>query len=147
MIENLQVQELKKHLRHGMSLSQAALKSGMSEKTARKYRDSKRLPSELSVKRTWRTRKDPFENTWVHVHAWLDANPRLMTTEIFRRLQRDYPKLFSGSVRALQRGVKKWRTSRQNKTPVQSRESGSRQWMHEVFLGAMSRESSFIFPL
>jgi transposase len=138
MIENLQVVKLQRHLRHGMSLSQAALKSGMSEKTARKYRDSKKLPSELSPERTWRTRKDPFENVWVYVHAWLNANPRLTTTEIFHRLQRDYPKLFSGSLRTLQRGVNEWRKSTQ--TPVQSCESVSRQWMNDVLQGKMSVE-------
>jgi len=41
-------------------LSIAAAKAGMDEKTARKYRGLRRLPSEVQVEHTWRTREDPF---------------------------------------------------------------------------------------
>ncbi len=39
----------------------------MDEKTARKYRDIKQLPSELKAGRVrdWRTREDPFAEIWV----------------------------------------------------------------------------------
>ena len=48
-------------IRKGDTLSQAALKTGMDEKTARKYRRAGRLPSQMRKPRTWRTREDPFE--------------------------------------------------------------------------------------
>ncbi len=73
MIENAQVLKLRMRLRDGESLSRSALNSGMSEKTGRKYRESTQLPCELSSDRTWRTRKDPFENVWVYVHAWIET--------------------------------------------------------------------------
>ena len=38
----------------------AAAKAGMDEKTARKYRGLRRLPSEVPVKLNWRIREDPF---------------------------------------------------------------------------------------
>jgi transposase len=121
-----------------MSLSQAALTSGMCEKSARKYRDSKILPNAQSPKRTWRTRKDPFENVWVYVDEWLDADPWITTIEIFHRLQRDYSTLFNGSLRTLERGVKK----RPTLPHIQRRslESASRQWMHDTLQGKMSVE-------
>jgi hypothetical protein len=36
----------------------------MDEKTARKYREIGKLPSELQQEHDWRTRKDPFEEAW-----------------------------------------------------------------------------------
>ena len=44
----------------GEPLGRAALKAGMDEKTARKYRRLGKLPSESRQPRTWRTRPDPF---------------------------------------------------------------------------------------
>ena len=55
MILDGQARRFKKLLSRGMSLGAAALKSGMSGKTARKYRRKSTMPSE--VKRTrWSTR-------------------------------------------------------------------------------------------
>jgi hypothetical protein len=42
-------------------LKTAAAKVGMSEKTARKYRKSGKLPSQCKVIHDWRTRPDPFD--------------------------------------------------------------------------------------
>ena len=42
----------------------------MDRKTARKYRDQAKLPSELATwPRTWRTREDPFADVWEEVSA------------------------------------------------------------------------------
>lgn len=138
MIENMQVRKLQSYLRRGMSLSQSALKSGMSESTARKYRQTKILPRDLCQKRTWRTRKDPFENVWSDVYEWLEVAPQLTATDIFRRLQRDRRTAFSGCLATLQRGIKKWRSSRG--VTVQSRETSSRRWMHDLLHGKTSVE-------
>ena len=58
-----------------MPLYQAAMKTGMDEKTARKYRDSGRQPSELAAPHGWRTREDPFEAHWPEVEAMLVDAP------------------------------------------------------------------------
>ena len=53
----------------------AAAKSGMDEKTARKYVKAGQLPSELKKERAWQTRADPFEDIWSEVRDNLAANP------------------------------------------------------------------------
>jgi hypothetical protein len=46
MIQDSQVRQLKKLLSQGESLKLATLKTGMDEKTVRKYRGETRMPSE-----------------------------------------------------------------------------------------------------
>jgi hypothetical protein len=46
------------------TLGAAASKSGMDEKTARKYLRSGKLPSQSKIPHTWKTRKDPFADVW-----------------------------------------------------------------------------------
>ena len=48
----------------GMRLGLAAAKTGMDEKTARKYRSPGKLPHEVRVEHFWRTWKDPFDDVW-----------------------------------------------------------------------------------
>lgn len=55
----------------------AAMKAGMDEKTARKYRKQGKLPSELKITHTWRTRRDPFEDRWPEIQSMLEINPGL----------------------------------------------------------------------
>jgi len=57
----------------------AAAKAGMDEKTARKYARAGKLPSELMVEHTWRTRTDPFKVHWEEVREKLTNNPRVGT--------------------------------------------------------------------
>ena len=75
MISDQQVRKLRKLLSQGSSLAQASRKTGMDEKTARKYRDSKLLPSQQKTPRENRTRQDPFEQVWPEVEARLAAEP------------------------------------------------------------------------
>jgi len=92
------------------SLAESACKSGMSEKTARKYRDDGKLPSEQKSEHTWRTRKDPFENDWPEIRELLENSPRLEALTIFEHLQRKSPgKYQDGQLRTLQRKIKRWR--------------------------------------
>ncbi len=53
-----------KLLKSEKTLSSAAAKAGMDEKTARKYRSGEKLPSQVKVEHNWRTRQDPFEDIW-----------------------------------------------------------------------------------
>jgi hypothetical protein len=112
MVTDHQVRRLKKMLSEGKKLSTSALKAEMDEKTARKYRDTGDLPSELKVDHTWRTRVDPFEDAWGEVTEMLSTEPRLEALTIFQDLQRKYPgKYQDGQLRTLQRGIKRWRAT------------------------------------
>jgi len=112
MVNNYKVRLLMEKLGEGKSLSVAAAKAGMDRKTARKYRDLKKLPSETQEERYWRTREDPFSEVWDEVHEMLDTNPGLKAKVIFEYLQREYPGEFQdGQLRTFQRGIKVWRAT------------------------------------
>ena len=97
-------------LAKGKSLSTAAVKADMDEKTARKYRALGKLPSEIRVDHTWRTREDLFAEVWDQVKEKLKINPGLEAKTLFEDLQRCYPGRFAdGQLRTLQRRVKIWR--------------------------------------
>ena len=77
MITDCQVRKLMKLLNQEQTLSLAAAKSGMDEKTARKYRRLRKLPSEMNKERDWRTREDSFKEMWEKVRSKLELNPGL----------------------------------------------------------------------
>ena len=82
----------------------------MDEKTARKYRNAGKPPSELAKLHTWRTRPDPFESVWPSVLPFLESNEGLQAKTLFEWLRREYPGRFhDGQLRTLQRRVKAWR--------------------------------------
>ena len=94
----------------GKSLAASAAKADMDEKTARKYRGLGKLPSEIKVEHTWRSREDPFAEVWDEMKAKLEINPGLEAKTLFQDLQRRYPGRFAdGQLRTLQRRVKIWR--------------------------------------
>jgi len=99
-------------LSEGKKLYKCALKTSMDEKTARKYRDTGKLPSELKKEHTWRTRQDPFEIDWEDIKEKLDLEPGLEAITLFRDLQLKYPgKYQDGQLRTLQRKIKRWRAT------------------------------------
>ena len=107
-----EVRELWKLLAEGKPLSRAARRCDMDEKTARKYRDLQRLPSELAQPRTHRTREDPFAEVWDEVREQLELNPGLQAKALFEHLQRQHPGEFQeNQLRTFQRGVKRWRAT------------------------------------
>ncbi len=88
----------------------AAMKAGMDEKTARKYRGTCKLPSELKQGHTWRTREDPFEDVWDDIKSMLECNPGLEAKTLFEYFQRRCPGEFAdGQLRTIQRRIKIWR--------------------------------------
>ena len=114
MITDNQARKLMKYLQEKRTLEVAAAKSGMNEKTARKYRDLGKLPSELKAERirTWRTRENPFEEVWEMVKSFLENNSGFEAKTLFEYLQREYPGRFSdGQIRTFQRRVKNWRAT------------------------------------
>jgi hypothetical protein len=61
--------------------------------------------------RAWRTRADPFVDTWPLVEEWLNQKPDATAKELFQLLREQVPHKFAaGQLRTLQRRVKQWRT-------------------------------------
>ena len=110
MVTDKQIRRLRMYFNNGCTLSLAASKSDISEKTARKYLNTAKFPSELKPVRTWRTRSDPFSEIWSEVVDELSINPGLETKTIFDYLQKKYPGKFQdGQLRTLQNKIKQWR--------------------------------------
>ena len=74
--------------RKGLSQQVAAARAGMSERTARKYEQAGKLPSELKRPHDWQTRSNPFEEDWPWVVEQLERDPALQSTTLFARLVR-----------------------------------------------------------
>jgi hypothetical protein len=77
MVTDLHVRRLRRLDHQGLSKSQAAAKAGIDDKTARKYRRLGKLPSEVRMEHTWRTRPNPFAEVWSRVEEQLTLNPGL----------------------------------------------------------------------
>ncbi len=112
MLADRQVRKLMTLLSQGEPLYRAALKTGIEESTARKYRQAGQLPSELKQPHPWRTRADPFADVWEELRGLLAINPGLQATTLFAHLQRRSPGRFpDGQLRCLQRRLKQWRAT------------------------------------
>jgi hypothetical protein len=95
--------------KHG-EVSHAAMKAGMDRKTARKYIDAGKLPSEMVKARDWRTRPDPFEEHWPEIEERLRATPELEAKTLFELLREQHPdRYIDGQLRTLQRRIRQWR--------------------------------------
>ena len=111
MITDGKFMELRRMLALGMSLAASSRMTEMTDKTARKYRDDDRLPSQRKLPREYRTRIDPFAEVWDEVQARLEAEPRLKANTLFEWLQRTYPGEFPDSTRrTFERRVSTWRS-------------------------------------
>ena len=94
------------------TLTAAAAKANMDVKTARRYKQKRKLPSELKTPHPWRNRPDSFADVWEKVRSMLSINPGLQSKTIFEYLQRQNPgKYADGQLRTLQRRVKVWRAT------------------------------------
>jgi len=112
-IHDGQVRNLFRLLNADQNLSAAALKTGMDRKTARRFRDMRKLPSAIVHERDWRTREDVFSDVWAQVEEHLEREPKLQAKTLFAWLQREHPGRFQdGQLRTLQRRVKMWRATR-----------------------------------
>jgi len=110
MVTDKQVRKLMKLINQERTFAIASAKSGMDEKTARRYKNSGKSPSQLKAFHLWRTRPDPFNDVWEEVKGLLEVNSGLESKTIFEHLQ--LPGDFSdGQLRTLQRKVKVWRAS------------------------------------
>lgn len=110
MVKDQQVRKLMIENKKQKKKSGAAAKAGMDEKTARKYLNLGKLPSQVKKPHTWRTREDPFEEIWSKAQEFLELNPGLEAKSLFEYFQRERPGQFSdGQLRTFQRKVKRWR--------------------------------------
>jgi transposase len=110
MVTDPQVKKLLHYRQLGYSIAASAQKSGMTEKTARKYLHTGLLPSKNKIPHRWRTREDPFVDVWPEMKQQLSREPGLEAKTLFEDLQERYPGRFSeGQLRTLQRRVKAWR--------------------------------------
>ena len=116
MVTDQQVRALWDWTQQEASLTLAAAKAGMDRKTARKYRQAQRLPSQIRDQaggRGYRTRTDPFVEVWGEVEALLEQASGWEAKTLFEELQRRYPGRFgAGQLRTLQRRIKHWRATR-----------------------------------
>src|SRR4051794_7644818 len=107
MVTDRQFRRLRKLLQTEKTLANAADKAGIDEKTARKDRDSDRLPSQIHTPHTWRTREDPFQDVWPELQGLLRLNPGLQAKTLFLDLQRRFPGRFpDGQLPTLRRRIK-----------------------------------------
>lgn len=112
MISDRQARKLRMELGRDRTLEVAAVRSGMSENTARKWRSGE-LPSQRRQARTYRTREDPFAAVWPEVERLLEEAPGLEAMSIFEALRCRPESPFSdGQVRTLQRQIRRWRASK-----------------------------------
>ena len=110
MVKDGQVRILMRLMHREKTLATAAAKAGMTEKTARKYRDLGQLPSQGGVLHDWTTREDAFASDWPWVEELLQNNAGLEAKTLFAALQREEPGRYQdGQLRTFQRRVKRWR--------------------------------------
>jgi hypothetical protein len=97
-------------LRKGSSQAVAAARSGMSERTARKYERLAKLPSQLKNPRLHRTREDPFADDWAWIEEEITRDPALQANTLFEILCEQHPERYqAGQLRTLQRHIRSWR--------------------------------------
>lgn len=105
-----QVRKLMEEFSKTAKVEVSGLRAGMDRKTARKYLELEKHPSELRQARPYRTRPDPFESEWGSIQAQIAAAPDLEAKTIFEDLQERKPGQFEpGQLRTLQRKIKSWR--------------------------------------
>ena len=105
-VTDQQVRRLFRLDRRELPKGRAAAQAGLDEKTARKYRRLGRLPSEVGMAHTWRTREDPFDGVWAWVEGQLALNPGLEAKTLFEALRGQHPGRFrDGQLRTLQRNA------------------------------------------
>lgn len=96
----------------GKTQEAAAAAAGMSVRSSRKWEDGP-LPSETKGVRTWRTRKDPFEEVWeTEIVPLLEADKegKLEAKAVLEHLMLKQPAEFhEGQARTLQRRFRDWR--------------------------------------
>jgi hypothetical protein len=94
----------------GVRQKVAAARAGMSERTARKYEQAGKLPSELKRPHDWQTRQNPFEDDWEWIVEQLQRDPALQSTTLFALLCERHPERYRPTQdRTLRRHIARWK--------------------------------------
>jgi hypothetical protein len=110
MKTDAEVRLMRRERGKGRTQAVAAARSGMSERTVRKYERAGLLPSQLRQPRGYRTRVNPFADDWPWVVAQLERDPALQATTLFAVLSERQPCRYRPiQVRTLQRHIAAWR--------------------------------------
>lgn len=110
MVKDSQVRMLMRLIHREKTFETAAAKAGMNAKTARRYRDLEKLPSQCRAIHDWKTRADAFEEDWPWAEELLKNNAGLEAKTLFEALQRERPGQYQdGQLRTFQRRVRRWR--------------------------------------
>lgn len=90
-------------------VSKAALRADMDRRTAQKYLMKGKIPSQMRIEHTWRTRSDAFAEHWGEVRSMLEDAPELEAKALFEWLCEKYPGEYrKGQLRTFQRRVSRW---------------------------------------
>jgi hypothetical protein len=112
MVTDAQVRLLRQKIMQGKTQQAAAAAAGMSARSARTWKEGP-VPSQSKQSRTWRTRIDPFDETWDRdVVPLLEADEegKLQATTLLEELRRRYPDRYDERhLRTLQRRLRDWR--------------------------------------
>jgi hypothetical protein len=112
MVTDTQVRLLRRKLMEGKTLVGAAASGGMSERTARRWKEGP-LPSATKKPRDWRTRPDPFAAVWNSEVVPLlekDEDRVLEARTVLGVLDRTHAGEYGESqLRTLQRRMREWR--------------------------------------
>jgi transcriptional regulator with XRE-family HTH domain len=110
MKKDAEVLILKRERAKGKTQEQAAARAGMGVRTARRYEQAGKLPSEIKEPRTYRTRPNPFEDEWPWIATQLERDAAFQTTTLFALLCERHPGRYQeGQLRTLQRQIALWR--------------------------------------
>src|SRR5258707_2959304 len=94
----------------GLSQKVAAARAGMSTRTARKYEQASKLPSELKRPHDWQTRATPFEEDWAWVVEQLERDAAIQSTTLFALLCERHPERYRPTQdRTLRRHIARWK--------------------------------------
>ncbi len=75
----------------GMTQRKAAVRAGISERTARTYEHTGNLPSQMKRPHDWNTRQNPFEEDWPFVVEQLERDPALQGSTLFALVCQRHP--------------------------------------------------------
>lgn len=150
MTPDRKVRKLMEEYQKTGNMTKAALRSDLDPKTARKYHKAGKLPSQVQVEHTWRTREDPFEQHWGLCEGMLEDAPELEGKFLFEWLCEQYPGEYQeGQVRTFQRRIREWKALKGPDKEVffpQIHEPGKRMstdWTHMDELGITINDESF----
>jgi transposase InsO family protein len=109
-ITDKQMRKIMSEYQKSGNIGVAALRADVDRKTASKYLKMEKGRERGKEERQWRTRKNPFEQSWSKVEEHLREAPELEAKALFEWLQEEEPGVYEpGQVRSFQRQVRRWR--------------------------------------